>query len=54
MNTILAMAFSEYIEFYRRFIMKQWYNMTPVGYTAILVGVMAFGWILMKSGTKSI
>ena len=54
MNTILVMSFSEYMEFYRHFIMKQWHHITPAGYSAILVGVMVFGWILMKSSTKSI
>ena len=53
MNAILAMSFSEYMEFYRHFLMKQWYHMTPAGYTTILVGVLVFGWLLMKSGAKT-
>ena len=52
MFTILAMSFQEYIEFYRRFLMRQWNHMTPTTYVVLLSLVLAAGWLMMRSGTK--
>jgi hypothetical protein len=54
MSTLLAMAFGEYMEFYRSFLMQQWNHMTPTKFTLLLVAVAVAGFLMMRSGTKSI
>ena len=52
MAWIVAMSFSGYMQFYRDFLVKQWRDMSPVGYGMLLLSIGLFGWLLMKSGTK--
>lgn len=54
MYAILAISFGEYVEFYRRMFMRQWHNMSPSMYVFVLLGVMLIGWLMMKSGSKSL
>ena len=54
MSTLLAMSFGEYMEFYRCFFMQQWNHMTPAKFTTMLVTVAIVGFLMMRSGTKSI
>ena len=42
----------EYLDFYRKFLLRQWADMSPMEYGTMLVLIGVFGWILMKSSTK--
>lgn len=54
MSGLLAMAFSEYMDFYYTYLMKQWNHMTPGKFVFILITVAVVGFIMMRSSTKSI
>jgi hypothetical protein len=54
MTALLAMAFGEYMEFYRSYLMKQWNHMTPGKFMFILITVAVVGFLAMRSSTKSI
>ena len=54
MSALLAMAFSEYMEFYRTFLIKQWNHMTPGKFVFILLAVSVVGFLMMRGGTKAI
>jgi hypothetical protein len=54
MSALLAMAFGEYMEFYRTYLMKQWNHMTPGKFVFILITVAVIGFIMMRSSTKAI
>lgn len=45
---------TEYVKFYGDYGQQLWRGMTPLQYGGLLIGVAFFGWLLMKSGTKSI
>ena len=54
MSALLAMAFGEYMEFYRTYLLKQWNHMTPGKFVFILITVAVIGFIMMRSSTKAI
>ena len=54
MSAILAMAFGEYISFYRTFLLKQWSHMTPGKFCFLLIAVAVAGFLMMRSATKTI
>ena len=54
MTALLAMAFGEYMEFYRSYLMKQWNHMTPGKFMFILITVAVIGFVAMRGSTKSI
>lgn len=37
---------------YRNFFLDQWRDLNPVTYAIVLVCVMVFGWLLMKSNPR--
>jgi hypothetical protein len=53
MTWLVALSFSGYLQYYREFLVNQWRDMSPVGYGILLISIGVFGWLLMKSGTKS-
>jgi hypothetical protein len=53
MTLLLASAVGRYARYYMQFASNAWTNMTPQQYGIILVSVAFFGWVLMKSGSRS-
>ena len=49
MTALLAMAFGEYMEFYRSYLMEQWNHMTPGKFIFILITVAVVGFLAMRS-----
>jgi hypothetical protein len=47
LNTI-----NSYYAFYCRYFSEQWNHMTPYKYATLLIGIGAFGWVLMKAANK--
>jgi hypothetical protein len=41
-----------YYAFYCSYFSSQWNHLTPAKYGVLLLGVGAFGWLLMKAGNK--
>ena len=41
-----------YLSFYERFFMTEWNQMSPTKYGMLLLGIGAFGWLLMKNASK--
>ncbi|MDA0832267.1 MAG: hypothetical protein O2955_21535 [Planctomycetota bacterium] len=50
----IVFTVSEHIRFYGQFAHEQWRGLTPMKYGSLLIGVAFFGWLLMKSGAKSL
>ena len=48
----LMTTFRSYYTFYGRFFSEQWNHMGPVKYGSLLIGIGAFGWLLMKTANK--
>ena len=42
----------EYLDFYQKFLMESWHNMTPTRYGFLLVTIAVVGWLMMKSGRR--
>lgn len=41
-----------YWDFYCRYFLRQWDDMTPTSYGALLVFIGAVGWLLMKNSVR--
>ena len=37
---------------YRNFFLDEWRDLNPVSYSVVLVSVMVFGWVLMRSKSR--
>ena len=42
----------DYFDFYQRFLLGAWHNITPMQYGYLLVAVAVIGWTLMKGGPR--
>ena len=42
----------DHLDFYQRFVLKAWHNITPMQYGYMLVAVAVTGWMMMKSGPR--
>ena len=45
----LVIGMSSYLDFYCRYLVKQWHDMTPARYGALLIAIGLVGFLLMKS-----
>lgn len=54
MAAILAMSFGEYMDFYYKFAIRQWNNLTPTSFSILLITVAVIGYLMMRSSTKRI
>lgn len=50
----IVFTFTDYTRFYGEYGQQLWRGMTPMQYGSLLIGVAFFGWLLMKSGAKSL
>ena len=50
----ITITASQYLTFYKKFLIKQWDNMGPEAYGVLLISIAVFGYMLMKSGQKAI
>lgn len=49
MFPILALSFTQYMRTYKRYAFEFWDTLSPADYGMILVSVLVFGYLLMKS-----
>ena len=41
-----------HLNFYAKFALDQWHDLTPAKYGTLLILIGVVGWLLMKSGAK--
>jgi len=42
----------QYLNFYQRYLLQKWDNLTPMQYGSMLITIGVVGWLMMKSGPK--
>jgi hypothetical protein len=45
-------AIEDHLNYYQKFLMDSWHNMTPTGYGILLVAIAMVGVLLMKGARR--
>ena len=50
----IIVTIKSYLSFYQSYLVKQWRDLTPETYVALLIIIAFVGWMMMHNSTKKI